>query len=275
MTPAADRDEHALEPRTDELEEEIEEAFDRVVEEGAERLHRPFETLFATGAVGGLEVGLGVLALLAVERATGEPLIAGLAFSVGFLALLLGHSELFTEGFLVPVLAVASKRATAVDLLRLWGGTLVANLAGGWVISWVIMNAFPHLHRTALHAADYFVTSGFTLRAFLLAVLAGSTMTLMTRMQHGTESMEARIVAAIAGAWLLAGLQLFHSILDSIIIFAGLNTGHAPYGYFDWFQWFSWVVFGNLVGGVGLVTVLRLVRSRRRLQLERRTNDGG
>ena len=41
---------------------------------------------------------------------------------------------------------------------------------------------------------------------------------------------------------------------------AGLQTGHAPCGYLDWL---GWAVLGNMVGGIGLVTLLRLVRSRR------------
>jgi len=55
--------------------------------------------------------------------------------------------------------------------------------------------------------------------------------TLMTRMQHGTDSVPAKIAAAVAGAFLLAGLQVFHSILDSLLIFGALATGDAPFGY--------------------------------------------
>jgi formate/nitrite transporter FocA (FNT family) len=72
----------------------------------------PWPELLLTAAAAGTEVALGVLALLAVQQATGSPLLAGLAFSVGFIALLLGHSELFTEGFLVPVTVVAAGEAS-------------------------------------------------------------------------------------------------------------------------------------------------------------------
>ena len=43
-----------------------------------------------------------------MKHATGSLLLGSVAFSVGFVALLLGHSELFTEGFLVPVTTVAA-----------------------------------------------------------------------------------------------------------------------------------------------------------------------
>jgi len=104
---------------------------------------------------------------------------------------------------------------------------------------------------------------------FALSVLGGAAITLMTRMQHGTDSMPAKIVAAVAGAFLLAGLQMFHSILDSLLIFGALQTGDAPFGYVEWLGWFGYTVAGNILGGLGLVTLLRLVRSRERLVDER------
>jgi formate/nitrite transporter FocA (FNT family) len=77
------------------------------------------------------------------------------------------------------------------------------------------------------------------------------------------------MVAALAAAFLLAGLGLFHSILDSLLIFGALHTDHAPFGYADWLYWFSYTTIGNMVGGIGLVTLLRLVRSKDRLAHER------
>jgi formate/nitrite transporter FocA (FNT family) len=93
--------------------------------------------------------------------------------------------------------------------------------------------------------------------------------TLMTRMQHGTDSVPGKIAAAIAGAFLLAGLQMFHSILDSLLIFGALTSGKAPFGYFDWLAWFGYTLAGNVAGGLVLVTLLRLLRSKDRLLEER------
>jgi len=255
--------------RTEPGEARAEESFNRIVEEGTPRLERTWSALLATGAVAGLDVATGVLAYLGVLTATGSQLLAGLAFSIGLIALLLGHSELFTEGFLVPVTVVAAGKARVRDVIRLWGGTLVANLAGGWVITWLIATALPDLAGEAVRSGRHFVDLGINLQSLCLAVLAGSTMTLMTRMQHGTESIPARIVAAVAAGFVLAGLQLNHSILDSLLIFTGLHTGHAPYGYLAWLGWLGWTLLGNVIGGVGLVTVLRLIRSRQLIKEKR------
>ncbi|MGY1808798.1 formate/nitrite transporter family protein [Blastococcus sp. SYSU D00669] len=249
-------------------EDEVSQAFGTIVSEGAQRLHRTWREVLATGLAGGLEVATGVLALLAVLAETGSHLLAGLAFSIGFIALLLARSELFTEGFLVPVTAVVARRASWPQLGKLWGGTLVANLAGGWLVMWLVMTAFPQLAPTAVESAVTFVDAPLDLRAVCLALLAGSTLTLMTRMQHGTTSDPAKIVAAVAGAFVLAGLSLFHSILDSLIIFGALHAG-APFGYADWLSWFWYTALLNMAGGLLVVTFLRLLRSKELIQRER------
>jgi formate-nitrite transporter family protein len=250
--------------------DQVEQSLDRMVEQGRPRLHRTWLELLASGTVAGLEVGLGVLALLAVERATGSPLLAGLAFSVGFIALLLGHSELFTEGFLVPIAVVVAREASWWQLARFWTGTLVGNLAGGLLVTWLIVLAFPGLHETAVRLGGQYATAGLSGTTFALAVLAGSAITLLTRMRTGTEDDVAKVLACVAMAFLIAGLSMFHSILDSLLIFAGIHAG-ASYGYGDWVVWFSWTLLGNFVGGVGLTTLLRLVRSRQRLKEWRAT----
>ena len=255
--------------RDEELEATLDETATRLLDEGDERLSRTWPQLLSTGTVAGLEVGFGLLALLAVQEATGSHLLAGLAFSVGFLALLMGRSELFTESFFVPVITVVAGRKSLRDLARLWSSTLVMNLVGGWMITWLAMTGYPRLHATALEAGTHFVESGWTLQAFVLSVLAGAAITLMTRMQHGTEEMVGKVVAAVAGAFVIAGLEMHHSVLDSLLAFAALHVG-APFGYTDWAGFFVFTLVGNLVGGVGLVTALRLVRSYPRIQQERR-----
>jgi formate-nitrite transporter family protein len=254
------------------VEDEVAEAFDRIVDEGAQRLHRSWREVLTTGLAGGLEVATGVVALLAVYAATGSHLLAGLAFGIGFVALLLARSELFTEGFLVPVTAVVARRASAAQLAKLWAGTLVANLVGGWLVMWLVVHALPELGTTAIESGRTFVEAPLDLRSVCLAVLAGSFITLMTRMQHGATSESAKVVAAIAGAFLLAGLVLFHSILDSLIIFAALHAG-APYGYADWLGWFWYTTLLNVAGGLLVVTFLRLVRSKELIEQERADAD--
>ncbi|MGO1383596.1 MAG: formate/nitrite transporter family protein [Arachnia sp.] len=251
------------------VEDELAESFDRIVEEGAERLARSWTSVLVTGIFGGLEIGLGVVAYLAVLHETGNHLLAGLAFSIGFIALLLAKSELFTEGFLVPITAVVAKEASVAQLMKLWGGTLVMNLVGGWLFMWLVVAAFPQWEPELAEAALHFVEAGFSWQTVALAVLGGSTITLMTRMQHGTDSDVAKIVAAVAGGFLLAGLQMFHSILDSLLIFGAMHAG-VDVSYAEWIGWFGYTVVFNMLGGLVLVTALRLLRNKDLLEERRK-----
>lgn len=246
-------------------EDEVERALDEVVRSGRPRLYRTVPELLASGAIAGIEVGLGVLAYLAVYAATGSYLLGGLAFSVGFVVLLLGNSELFTEGFLVPVTVVAAREADVRQLLRFWALTLTGNLVGAWAMMWTVVTAFPDLRDTARSTGATYATASFGLSAFLLAIVAGVALTLLTRMRIGTGDDVAKVIASVVVAFLVAGLSMYHSILDALFIFAGIHAGATDYGYGDWALFMSWCIAGNMVGGIGVTTALRLVRSHERL----------
>jgi formate-nitrite transporter family protein len=250
-------DREAAEP--DIAQEEPERTFDRLVDEGEQRLGRSWPGLLATGLMGGLDIGAGVLALLLVEHLTGSPLLGGLAFSIGFIALTLARSELFTENFLVPVAAVAARRGSLAGLLRLWSSTLAMNLASGWIISFLVVSAFPDLPETAVEAATHYFELGTNWRAFALAMVGGMLITLMTHLQHATDSDGVRLVPAVAMGFVLGAGQVDHAIVASLVCFAGLQAG-APFSYLDWLDVLWLAVAGNIVGGLGLVTLLRLLQ---------------
>ncbi len=273
MTDTAEKATPSSQPAPGREEPEIEEAFDRLVGEGNDRLQRPLLSMCATGFLGGVDVAVGVLAYLVVDEQTGSKLLGALAFSIGFIGLLLARSELFTENFLVPVIAAAATPGSWPKLARLWAVTLVVNLLGGLVVAAMAMVALPELHKTAITAGAHFAHLGVSWRSFFLAVLAGAVLTLMTRMQHATESLGVQLVPAVVMPFLLVAGQLFHSILDSILMFAGLVTGHATYSWLDWLGALGFSAFGNLVGGIGLVTSIRLLRVTHRVQAEREQQD--
>ncbi|GAA2751764.1 formate/nitrite transporter family protein [Amnibacterium kyonggiense] len=250
------------------VEDEVVESFDAIVEEGAERLNRTWAAVLVTGLSGGIEIGVGVMAYLAVLHETGSHLLAGVAFSAGFIALLLARSELFTENFLVPIAALAAKEGTPAQLAKLWIGTLIANLMGGWLVMLLVVAALPALRSTLVESARHYLDVGFGWEGVCLALLGGMAITLMTRMQHGTDSDVAKIAAAVVGGLLLAGLQLMHSVLDSLLIFGAITLGEADLG--EWVRWFVPTLVLNVVGGILLVTVLRLIRSKELLAHARR-----
>ena len=241
------------------MSEELKSTFHSSVDAGKARLNRPWPGLLATGVVGGIDVGIGVFGLFVVQHATDSLMLGSLAFTIGFIALTLANSELFTENFLVPVAAVAARRAAPVSLVRLWSGTALMNLVGGWVLMGVVMASSPELRGTAVEIGRHPLELGIGATSFASAVLGGTVITLMTWMERGTDSMPAKLAAAAAAGFLLASGQLLHVIVISLEAFAALQAG-APFGYADWLGTAAWAALGNAVGGLGLVTALRLVQ---------------
>ncbi|TQJ09711.1 formate/nitrite transporter family protein [Lapillicoccus jejuensis] len=262
-------------PKGSRDEPELEEAYERLVTEGHQRLDRPLLALVSTGLLGGVDVGVGVLIYLVVEAKTDNPLLASVAFTVGFVALLLAKSELFTENFLVPVISVIAKAGSLLQLVRLWGVTLATNLVAGLAMAAMIVVALPDVRDVAATAGSHYAHLGVSWRSFFLAVLAGAVITLLTRMQHATEELGVRIVAAVLMSFVLVGAQLFHSVLDSIFMFAGLITGRADYDILDWVRALGWSTFGNMVGGLVLVTGIRLLRIPHRVAESRDQGQTG
>jgi formate/nitrite transporter FocA (FNT family) len=238
---------------------EVSSQFQSTIEEGENRLSRSLPSLLATGAVGGIDVGIGVFALLLVKESTHNDLLAGLAFGIGFIALTLANSELFTENFLVPIVTVTTRRARPSAVLRLWLGTASTNLLGGWLIMAVVLSAVPQVRETAVESATHYTDLGLGWESFASAILGGAVITLMTWMERGSKSEAGRLVAAVVAAFLLGAGKLTHAIVVSLLLFAGLQAG-APYGYLDWLGFLGWATLGNMVGGIGLITVLRLIQ---------------
>jgi formate/nitrite transporter FocA (FNT family) len=238
---------------------ELSNTFQASVDKGHERLHRSWPGLLATGAVGGIDVSIGLLALLTVYHATGNRLLGALAFGIGFIALTLANSELFTENFLVPVNAVVAGHAKVRALLRLWAGTLIANLALGWVMGGLIVAAAPDLRSTALEKGVHIAERGFNGSLLAAAILGGTVITLMTWMERGTPSVPAKLVAAVSAAFILGSGVVVHAVVNTLEMFAALHVG-APFGYLQVVKLLGFITLGNMIGGLGFVTVLRLVQ---------------
>ncbi len=254
--------------------DQVKTAFERSIDEGERRLGRSTPALLATGTVGGIDVSIGVLAMLVVMHATGNELLAALAFGIGFVALTLASSELFTENFLVPVTAVVAGKSRMGPLLRLWGGTAAANMVGGWVFMGLAVLGFPELREAAFEFGGHYAALGITAQAFAAGVIGGASITLMTWMERGTDSVPAKLTAALSVGFPLAAARMNHAIVMSLTMFAALHAG-APFGYGDWLGAALWAALANMVGGMGLVTVLRLVQvGRAQMEAERRRAPG-
>lgn len=251
------------------IEEELlgEAAF--TVTEGTERLNRTWVELIVTGLFGGIDIGLGILAMILVKQATDSDILAGMAFGVGLLALKMAHSELFTEEFLLPINAIVAGQGTWVQLLRLWSVTLVCNLAGGLVFAWLTVLALPDYHGTIIDTANGYLDTGSVGTTIGLALLAGATITLSTRMQQGTSNDVVVALLCMISGFLVIGFGMLHGALNAMIIFGAMLAG-ADITVLDFLGWFVVVIPLNMLGGLAIITLPRLLRTRRILSAVRR-----
>src|SRR4051794_25816079 len=227
------------------------------VEEGERRTGRRVSALVATGVVGGADVMLGVLAMAATSAAVGAAAgeevghVAGaLAFGLGFVFLVIGRGELFTENFLVPISAVVAGRASSRSLVRLWGVTFVGNYAGILLIA-LIFSAGGVLRPETLAAAGTaadVLTGRDAGAAFLSAVLGGATMTLLTWLAQAAEQDAARILVALGVGFLLAVASMNHAVVSFGETILAYLAGTSSAGLGDIARTLALAVAGNLVG---------------------------
>jgi formate/nitrite transporter FocA (FNT family) len=258
--------------KPDLLDEEPEQIADRASDVGRERLDRTNADILITGLIGGAEVSLGGLAAMAV---TGSALAAvpdlplyaalalgGLAFPIGFLFVIVGRSELFTENFLIPVVAVFNGERPVGSLLEMWGFSWVGNLAGCAALSIILSQ--PHAIGDPILGgyrayAEYKLGLPL-LSVFYSATLAGMAMTVLTWLLLSVRDTLGKMVAIFGAGYLLFAANLSHSIVGSSLLFVGFGPAGRSLG--EVIVWELVATAGNLVGGVGFVTLFRIVQAR-------------
>ena len=115
-----------------------------ILKEGEEELDRSSSALFWSGLAAGLSMGFSMIAegLLSayLPDAHWRPLVAKFGYSAGFLIVILGRQQLFTENTLTPILPLLQRKPNAGvgNVLRLWVIVLIANLIGALVVAVVV-----------------------------------------------------------------------------------------------------------------------------------------
>ena len=109
--------------------------------QGEEELARPAVSLILSGLAAGLAINLSLMSELFLRHRLPDtdwaPLIYFLGYPVGYVIVVMGRLQLFTESTVTAVLPVAAKPSAANvgRLLRLWTCVLLANLAGVVIVS--------------------------------------------------------------------------------------------------------------------------------------------
>src|SRR5689334_19491281 len=158
-----------------------------ICKEGEDELHRSTSALAWSGLAAGLSMGFSMVAqgLLRAHLpdTLWRPLVASLGYSVGFLIVILGRQQLFTENTLTVILPLLQKRdgRTMRNVARLWTTVLLANLVGALAFAFVVArtNAFePAVEDAFVRIAEEGLRAGFA-TTLLRGIFAGWLIALM------------------------------------------------------------------------------------------------
>jgi formate/nitrite transporter FocA (FNT family) len=229
--------------------------------QGEEELKRPVSALAFSGLAAGLTMGssLMIQGVLAVHlpAAAWKPLVVKLGYCFGYLIVILGRQQLFTENTLTAVIPLLATKEwkTFRAMLRLWSVVLCANLAGAHIIAWVlgntaafrpeVQNAFAELAREAAN-----VTPG---QAVLRGIFAGWLIAMVVWLLASVETGRIAVIVILTYAVGLAGFT--HIVAGSVDLLFLVMTGQE-----SWLTYASHYMLptlvGNTIGGVSLVSAL-------------------
>ncbi len=232
-----------------------------VREEGEEELRRPALSLFWSGLAAGLAISVSLLTEAALHAALPDApwrdLVVGLGYPVGFLVVILGRMQLFTESTITAMLPLVTRPSgwALGRTLRLWGIVLAANLSGTAIAALAI--ASGALGDAAIREAALSISAGIVElsagRTFVNAIPAGFMIAILAWALPNARDQSVLVITAFTYVLTIAGFS--HSIVGSaeafLLLFAG-ETGvwHTLAGLI------APAVLGNLLGGAGIFALL-------------------
>jgi formate/nitrite transporter FocA (FNT family) len=236
------------------------EIFDAAVLNAREEIKRTPRTLAFSGTLGGLAMGLTGLSVAAARSFLGDSLPAHLLsltlYPVGFIAVIIGRAQLFTENTLYPVVLVLDERKHVLETLRLWAVVFAANVVGAFLFALLAVRTgalrsetveqLIKLGTEALNGSGaHFFWSGI-IGGWLIAMVAWEVTA-----SHWT-------IGQLVMIWILTFVvgigRLAHCIAGSGEILAAVVASQAP--LMAYLHWLFFATLGNIVGGVVIVSVL-------------------
>ena len=237
-----------------------EDIYEQVARNAKTELKRSTVSLAISGFAGGIFMGLSGLGVALVFGFFGvspkSHFVASMFYPIGFIVVIIGRAQLFTENTLYPVALVLAEKRELLNTMRLWCTVLPANVLGALAFSLLAArtSALPVQTRSALIYLGTSAVSATPATIFWSAVTAGWIIATAAWLVSGSHS----ITGSVIILWLLTylvGLGNFaHCIATSGEIFSAVVTHQvAASSYLHWL-WIA--VAGNVCGGVFMVTLL-------------------
>jgi formate/nitrite transporter FocA (FNT family) len=236
--------------------------FETVRREGETELQRPVFSLALSGLAAGLSMGASLagegLIRSMLPDAAWRPLAVSCGYTLGFLIVVLGRQQLFTENTItaiLPLLDDPKKGKKLLQVLRLWAVVLAANIAGAAAFAFAAAHSSifsAEVRATFADIAREAVAPGFT-SILLRGIASGWLIALMVWMLPGADTNRPLIVLIIT---YFVGLGSFsHIIAGSVESLYLVATGGLSWaGYLVGFL--IPVFIGNVIGGTSLVALL-------------------
>ncbi len=236
------------------------------IQEGLRELERPGSGLFLSGLSAGLDLGFGPLLmaviLTLVGGTWGDPLtriVVANAYAVGFIFVIGGRSELFTEHTTRAALPAIDGRASVGQVGRLWALVYGGNVVGGlmFAVSMVYFapaygiadqSAFVEIGRNLVDHVWWLILAG--------GVTAGWLMGLLSWLLTAAKGSTARIIVVWLVTTSIGLAHLPHSIAGNIEVLAATLVSPAI-GAVDYLAFLALATAGNAVGGVIFVAILK------------------
>jgi formate/nitrite transporter FocA (FNT family) len=238
-----------------------EDIYAQVAKNARQELKRPTMALILSGFGGGIFIGLSalgpsiVLALLGTTP--GAQMIARMFYPMGFIVVMIGRSQLFTENTLYPVALVLAEKREALNTLRLWSVVLPSNVAGALVFA-ALCALTPALSPGVVSQLSQLGLDALakpTPAIFWSGVMAGWIIATAAWLVSSSHS----ITGSIAIIWMLMFIvalgNFAHCIATSGEILTAVLGHRATWPAYG--RWFGPAVLGNICGGVGMVTILQ------------------
>lgn len=244
--------------------------YEIVRREGEAEMERPAISLLWSGIAAGVSISFSLLAQAALyihlPAAGWRPLVSGFGYSFGFLIVVLGHQQLFTENTVTVVLPVAAEftAANLRALLRMWAIVFAANMIGTLVAAlfWNFAPVLtPELHAAMFEISRHAMASG-PVSMFFKGIAAGFLIAAMVWLLPSAEGAQFHIVTILT--YLIAIGGFAHIVAGSVEVFMLLVSGQLGFGSLL-VGFIIPVLAGNVIGGTALFALISYAQVMREI----------
>lgn len=235
--------------------------YEIVREEGETELARPLPSLWWSGLAAGIAISVSLIAkALIAERlpdASWAPLVSNLGYSLGFVVVVLGRLQLFTENTITVILPLASERSmhNLGRVARLWGIVLLANLAGTFTFAFasVVIGLFGAAEVEAFAKIAHHLMDQTPWETLLGGVPAGFMIAAMVWMLPNSQ--HASFLVIVVVTYFIGIGEFSHVIVGSADAFVLILLGEQSIAS-ALFGFFFPALIGNIIGGTALFALL-------------------